>query len=54
MIALMVLNCEAVISDLSKSPQLFCDFTNFENFRQKKPRASVNRQLGAWARVTRQ
>lgn len=44
----------SLIESPTKNPQIFCDFTKFENFNEKKLRASVNRQLGAWARVTHQ
>lgn len=44
----------SLIESPTKNPQIFCDFTKFENFNEKKLRASVNRQFGAWARVTHQ
>lgn len=44
----------SLIESPTKSPQVFCDFTNLATFSEKKLRASVNRQFGAWARVTHQ
>lgn len=44
----------SLIESPTRSLQIFCDFTHFANFNERKLRASVNRQFGTWARVTRQ